>query len=218
MIDSWFRPTNAPAVAADRRVDLDRLQLARPLERGVRLPGLHVARPRDQRVAVPEADRVAVPARHRGAQARNAAVRDVLHVELAADVDVRDEVARDTRRDLHEVRRRDDVVLPDGERVVAPHEAFGPAEGRRPDRVAADLVVGLLHRPLLVLRRQQRQQRRDLRVRAPVPRLLVARARHRALVDAVPLDGRKVLERVDARAAAAARLLRAAPRSAPAPS
>ena len=51
----------------------------------------------------------------------------VLHVELAADVDVGDEVARDAGEDLHELRRDHDVVLPHGGRVPAAHEAFGPA-------------------------------------------------------------------------------------------
>src|SRR5690606_19556316 len=84
-----------------RRVDLDRLHLVRGLERAVRGPRLDVRRPGDQRVAVPEADRLAVPARHVGAQARYGAV----HVELAADVHLRDEVAGDAGQDLHEIGR-----------------------------------------------------------------------------------------------------------------
>ena len=38
----------------------------------------------------------------------------VLHVEFAADVDVLKEVARDAGLHVHEVGRRNDVVLPDG--------------------------------------------------------------------------------------------------------
>ncbi len=105
------------------------------------------------------------------------------------------------------MRRGDDVVLPYGERVIPPHEAFGPAERRRPHGMTAHLVVGLLHGSLLVLRRQQRQDRRDLCVGAPIPVLLMLRVVRRARIDAVPLGRRKILERIDIRAAAAASFL-----------
>ena len=158
---------------ANRRVDLDRLHLARELELRVRLPALDVARPRDQHVFVPEADRLAIPTRHRGAEARHAAFRHVFHVELAADVGVLNEVARHARAHVHEIRRGDHVVLPHGGRIPAPHEAFRPAERRGPQRVAAHLVIRLLHHPLLVLRRQHREHRRDLGVPTPVPVALI---------------------------------------------
>src|SRR5690606_39541068 len=81
-----------------------------------------------------------------------------------------------TRRssDLHHVGRRDDVVLADGGRIPAPHEALRPAERRRPERVAADVVVCLLDHPLPVLRGQHGEDRRNLAVPAPVPVLLIA--------------------------------------------
>src|SRR5688572_27661021 len=60
---------------AIRRVDLDRLQRVRELGIAVRLPALDVRCPRDQRVAVPEADRLAEPARHVGAEPRRRAAR-----------------------------------------------------------------------------------------------------------------------------------------------
>src|SRR5690606_25447979 len=56
----------AAAGVAPRRVDLDRLQLPREFGIAVYLPALDVRGPGDQRVAVPESDRVAVPARHFG--------------------------------------------------------------------------------------------------------------------------------------------------------
>ena len=74
-------------------------------------------------VAVPEADRLAVPARNVRAEPRHGAAL----VELAADVDVRDEVARRRREDLHERRRQHELVLARAGEVEAAHEAFGPA-------------------------------------------------------------------------------------------
>ncbi len=143
------------------------------LGRGVHLPALDVRRPRDQRVAVPEADGLAVPTRHVLTQARHVAVE----LELAADVHRRDEVARDARDDLHDRRRSDDVMLPHGRFVPAAHEAFGPAVLRRPLRfVRVAVVIGLLHEARLILRRQQRQNRRHLDVPHAVPVLVVRRA------------------------------------------
>src|SRR4029079_2087823 len=200
------------AVLADRRVHLDRLHLVRELELRVRLPALDVARPGDQHVLVPEPDGLAIPARHRGTEARNTAGGHIGHVELAADVDVLVEVFYALGSHLHEVRRGDAVALAYGRRIPAPHETFRPAECRRPHRVPAHLVIRLLHRALLVLRLQQRHDRGDLRVCAPIPVLLLrhaapARGLERGLVHAVPLACRKVLEGVYARAAAAFRLL-----------
>src|SRR6185295_15765042 len=178
----------------------------------VRLPALDVARPGDQHVLVPEPDGLAIPARHRGTEARNAAGGHIGHVELAPDVDVLVEVFYATGSHLHEVRRGDNVVLAYGRRIPAPHETFRPAERRRPHRVPAHLVIRLLHRALLVLRLQQRHDRGDLRVCAPIPVLLLrhaapARSLERGLVHAVPLGCRKILEGVYARATAPFRLL-----------
>ena len=132
------------------------------------LPADDVRRPRDQRVFVPEADRLAVPARHVGAEPR----RLTRHVELAADQDVRDEVARDAGHDLDLLRRHRDVVVADRGLVPAAHEALGPAVLRLPVRdVRVAAVIGLLHEVLLILRRQQRQHRRDLHLARLVPAL-----------------------------------------------
>src|SRR5690606_40223290 len=105
------------------RVDLDRLQAAGPLEGRVRLPALDVGSPGDQGVLVPEADGLAVPARHVGAQARHGA----FHVEFATDVDVDDEVARHAGQELDHLGRDHHVVVPQGGFVPAAHVAFRPA-------------------------------------------------------------------------------------------
>ena len=127
---------------AIRRVDLHGLHLARELEQAVRRPALDVRRPGDERVVVPEADRLAVPARHVGADARH----DAFFVELPADVDVGEVVARRRAQDLHERRRHHDLMLLRAREVVAPHEAFGPAVLARPLRgVRIAFVVELLH-------------------------------------------------------------------------
>src|SRR5688572_32460441 len=79
--------TDDPAPIGARRVDLDRLELVAELEPAMGDPALNVRRPRDQRVAVPEADRLAEPLGNVWSKARYHA----LLVELAADVDLRDE-------------------------------------------------------------------------------------------------------------------------------
>src|SRR6185312_10541052 len=60
-----------PGCVAIRRVYLDRLHLVRELEVAVGRPALDVRGPRNQRVAVPEADGLAVPARNFGTQMRD---------------------------------------------------------------------------------------------------------------------------------------------------
>src|SRR5262245_56477506 len=149
-----------------RRVNLDRLHLVRVLEPCMDLPADEVRRPRDQGVLIPEADRLAVPARDVGAEPR----RRTRHVELAADQDIRDEVARDAAHDLDLLRRHSDVVVANSGRMPAPHEAFRPAVLRLPVRdVRVALVIGLLREVLLILRRQQRHHRRDLHLARAVP-------------------------------------------------
>ncbi len=72
--------------------------------------------------------------------------------------------------------RDHDVPLPGRELVPAAHEAFGPAVLRRPLRAIRDaFVIGLLHHALLILRREQRQDRRHLVVPHPVPVRLTGR-------------------------------------------
>src|SRR5204863_584257 len=113
----------AGAVLA-RRVDLDRLELAAELGTAVVDPALDVRRPADQRLAVPEADRVAVPLRDLGAEPRHA-VRLVL--ELAADVDLRDQRLRGVAHVEHEIRGHDEVDPAAAALREAAHEAPGPA-------------------------------------------------------------------------------------------
>ena len=146
-----------------RRVDLDRLHLVGELERAVGRPRLDVRCPRDQGIAVPKPDRLAVPARHVRAKARNL----TFHVEGAADMDLRDEVPGDAREDLHELRRDQHLMGIDtrvhGSEIPAPHETFGPTIRRRPlRRVGNALVVEILDHSRLIFGLQQRQDRRDL--------------------------------------------------------
>jgi signal transduction histidine kinase len=65
-----IEPDEIAVGIAVRRVDLDRLHLVRELERRVDDPALDVRGPGDQRVAVPESDRLTVPPRHLLAQVR----------------------------------------------------------------------------------------------------------------------------------------------------
>ena len=142
-------PDYAAGGVAVRRVDLDRLQLVRELGIAVRLPALDVRRPGDQHVAVPEADRLAEPARHVRAEARDRAAQ----IERAADVDVRDEVVGVAGHDLHELRRHEHAVRLVRDAVVVPaaHETLGPAVLRRPLRRVRDrVVVELLHQARLI--------------------------------------------------------------------
>src|SRR6185437_10359582 len=81
-------PSGIPGSVADGRVDLDGLHLVGELEITVGYPALDVRGPRDQRVPVPEANGLAVPARNLGTQMRYRAAL----VELPPDVDLRDEV------------------------------------------------------------------------------------------------------------------------------
>ena len=87
------------------------------------LPTLNVGRPGDQRIFVPETDRLAVPARHVCTEPRNHAV----HIEFAPDMDVGDEIARNAGQDLDDIGRHQDVMLPDSKLVPATHESFRPA-------------------------------------------------------------------------------------------
>ena len=206
-----YQTEKLSAGIAIRRVDLNRLHLVRVLERGVRFPSLDIGRPGDEDVTVPEADRLAIPARHVGAEPRDGA----LHVELATDVDVGHEVARDARHDLHELRRHDDLVLAHRGRMPPPQEAFGPAILRRPVRdVGVALMIVLLHRPRLVLRREQRHHGRDLDLRHEEPGIVSLRAAARS--------GPSTRREPSRRCAASGRRVTSpppsAPRSAPAPS
>src|SRR6185436_8056195 len=140
------------------RVDLDRLQLVAELEPAVRDPALDVRRPGDQRVAVPEADRLAEPLRHVGPEARH----DAALVEFATDVDLRDQRFRGVAHVENQLGRHDEAHVAAAVLREAPHEPFGPAVRARPLRgVAARVVIHLLHEALLVLGLQQREIRRD---------------------------------------------------------
>src|SRR5690606_33021911 len=98
-----IEPDEAALPVAVRRVDLDRLQPAREFGITVHHPALDIGGPRDQRIAVPEPDGFAVPARHLLAEIGYLAVG----LEAPTDVDARDEIVRVARHDLHE-RRRDE--------------------------------------------------------------------------------------------------------------
>jgi len=150
----------------------------------VRRPPLDVRRPSDQRFAVPKADRLAIPTRHVGAEPRHGA----LLVELPADMDVRDVVARRRRQDLHELRRHHDLVHARAREVEAAHEALGPAVHTGPLRgVRRAFVKHLLDHPGLILVGQQREDRRNL-----VPEHAVPSAERRldrdAAIPSVPLE------------------------------
>src|SRR5688572_28414587 len=151
-----------------RRIDLDRLHPVAELERAVRGPALNVRRTGDQGLAVPEADRLAEPLRHIGPEPRH----DAALVELTADVDLRDQGLPGLAHVEHQVRRHDEAhVAAAAVLREAAHEPFGPAVRAGPLRgVAARVVIHLLHEALLILRRQQREIRRDLQDGAVVPR------------------------------------------------
>src|SRR5688572_24010514 len=133
-------------------------------------PRLDVGGPADEYIAIPEAYGFAVPLRHRFAKPRHAAFGYIIHVELAANINVRYEITHHASEDLHDVRRGHYVVLPYRGHVPAAHETFWPAVGGRPDRcIGVDLVVILLDRTFLIFRRQYREDGRDLVVTHPVP-------------------------------------------------
>ena len=151
---------------APGRVGLDRLQLVAELMRTVRKPPLDIRGPRDERVPIPEPDRLAVPARDVRPESRDGA----RFIELARKMDVRDEVRRRRVEDLHELRRDDHLRR--ARRVLreTAHEAFGLTIGTRPlRRIRRGIVIHLLHQTLLVFGREQREIRRNLHEAAVIP-------------------------------------------------
>src|SRR5262245_14253177 len=73
------------ACVAHWRQDLDRLEPIAPFPARMLIPPLNVGGPCDQRVAIPEADRVPIPLRHALAEREIAAkVNDAPHVAAAA--------------------------------------------------------------------------------------------------------------------------------------
>jgi membrane peptidoglycan carboxypeptidase len=123
--------------------------------------------------------------------------------ERAADVNLRHQRLRGVAHVDHQIRRDDEVDSAAAVLGEPPHEALGPAVGPGPlRRVAARVVVHLLHEALLVFRRQQRQVRGNLEHRSEVPALGLGPG---ALVAAVPRRQRG--PRVHGRAAACARFL-----------
>src|SRR5687768_6292736 len=84
--DLVLQPEELTRGVLARGVDLDRLEPVAEFETAVRNPALNVRGPSDQRLAVPEPDRVAEPLRDVGPEPRNGAAI----VEFATDVDLRD--------------------------------------------------------------------------------------------------------------------------------
>ena len=129
-------------------------------------PPLNVGGPRDERVAVPEADGLAHPTRHVRAETRHGARQ----VEVATHVDVADRVAGSAEK-LHARRCHRHVQRARAAGAGPPaHEALGTTQHGRPLRRAiVRLVKELLDEPLLIFRREQRENRRDLIVVADDP-------------------------------------------------
>ena len=144
-----------------------------------RRPALHVRRPSDQRLVVPEPDRLAVP------------LRKQLRVILA-DQYFADEVVGDAGEELHLVRRHEHFHVADAPDVPPAHEPFGVAERRHPLRRVVDgLVVIHLRHARLVLGRQQRQHRRSLRQVAVQPLPFGRPLKRAAKIPAVPVRKRR---------------------------
>ena len=160
--------------------------LAAVLEHRVRQrPGLHVGRPDDELIAVPEADALAVPLRH-------------FHHVLLIDQDLAHEIVGDAGRELDLVRRHEHLDLVHRELGPPAHEAFGIAERGHPLRgVRYGLVIAHLNEPLLILGRQQRYEGRGLQIAAVGPLILACAAP----IPTVPVRhrGARVLRRAAAR-------------------
>jgi hypothetical protein len=119
----------------------------------VPVAALDVRRPADQRLAVPEPDRLAVPLRDIWPEVRRAVA---VFLELSADVDLRDQRLRRVAHVENEIGRHDEVDPAAAVLREPAHEALGPAVRARPlRRVAAGVVVHLLHEALLIFRREQ---------------------------------------------------------------
>ena len=163
---------------ARRREHLDGLEAVAPLPGRVLVPPLDVGRPGDQRVPVPEPDRVAVPL---------APLRGIAEWKFAIKVNGPVHAVADEQHDL----RRHEDAAPLVARGPLPHVALRPAVGLRPLVGGVDtLVIELLHHPLLVRRGQQRQHRRHLAGAHVVPHAPLHR--QELAVGAVPLGHRLV--------------------------
>ena len=134
--------------------------------------------------------------------------------QLAVEMRDAHDVAAAAADEHDDVGRHDDALRLRSRRPL-PHEALGPAVRRRPLMSGIDaLVIELAHHALLILGRQDREERRHLRRAAVVPD---APAFGQILaVDAVPLRHRLVACASSVRRVCARRL--AAPRSARRPS
>src|SRR5262245_25813604 len=111
------------------------------------VPALNVGCPGDQRIAVPETDRVSVPLRNIRSQRK-----------LSVQVDDAPHVAATAAQKCNDLWSHDDAA---GFGACGPlaHEPLGPAVRSGPLVSGVDtLVIDLLHHALLMFRRQQGQQ------------------------------------------------------------